>query len=81
MEENNDSFIIIDVLNDGSYVKVIPEERKIIGYSTKNRGGVPDNFKNYFIVIFDKPLPTVPFLTRKGWTRINRRSIASIRGR
>ncbi len=27
----------------------------VIGYSTKNRGGVPENFKNYFVVIFDKP--------------------------
>ncbi len=53
--ENDDSFIVIDALNDGSYVKVIPEERKVIGYSTKNSGGVPDNFKNYFVVIFDKP--------------------------
>ncbi len=53
--ENNDSFVVIDALDDNSYVKIIPEEGKIIGYSTKNSGGVPDNFKNYFVVVFDKP--------------------------
>ena len=45
--ENDSSFVVIDALNDSSYVKVIPEEKKVIGYSTKNRGGVPENFKNY----------------------------------
>ena len=45
----------MDALDKGSYVKVIPEENKIIGYTTKNSGGVPDNFKNYFIIQFDKP--------------------------
>lgn len=53
--ENDHSYIIVDALDKGSYVKVIPEENKIIGYTTKNSGGVPDNFKNYFIIQFDKP--------------------------
>ena len=53
--ENDHSYIVVDALDKGSYVKVIPEENKIIGYTTKNRGGVPDNFKNYFIIQFDKP--------------------------
>ena len=46
---------MVDALDKGSYIKVIPEENKIIGYSTKNSGGVPDNFKNYFVIEFDKP--------------------------
>ncbi len=53
--ENDHSYIVVDALNKGSYIKVIPEENKIIGYSTKNSGGVPDNFKNYFVIEFDKP--------------------------
>ncbi|RHJ83900.1 GH92 family glycosyl hydrolase [Parabacteroides sp. AM08-6] len=53
--ENDHSYIVVDALDNGSYIKVIPEENKIIGYTTKNSGGVPDNFKNYFIVEFDKP--------------------------
>ena len=57
--ESQNSFVTIDAFDKGSYVKVIPEENKIIGYTTKNSGGVPDNFKNYFVVIFDKPFTYV----------------------
>ena len=52
--ENKQSNIIIDAFDNGSYVKVIPSENKVIGYTTKNSGGVPDNFKNYFVIEFDK---------------------------
>lgn len=48
------SYVTIDAFDKGSYIKVIPEERKIIGYTTKNSGGVPANFKNYFVIVFDK---------------------------
>jgi len=49
------AFIVVDAFDNGSYIKIIPEEKKIIGYTTKNSGGVPDNFKNYFVIVFDKP--------------------------
>lgn len=52
---SDESYVIIDAFNKGSYVKIIPEENKIIGYTTRNSGGVPENFKNYFVVVFDKP--------------------------
>jgi predicted alpha-1,2-mannosidase len=48
------SFIVIDAFDKGSYIKIIPGERKIIGYSSANSGGVPSNFKNYFVVYFDR---------------------------
>tara|TARA_R110000796_G_scaffold67449_5_gene154872 strand:- start:147294 stop:149588 length:2295 start_codon:yes stop_codon:yes gene_type:complete len=51
--ENEESYIIVDAFDRGSYVKIIPEERKIIGYTTRNSGGVPENFKNYFVIKFD----------------------------
>ena len=50
----NDSYIVVDAFDKGSYVKIIPEEQKIIGYTTRNSGGVPENFKNYFVIVFDK---------------------------
>lgn len=53
--KSDSSYVLIDAFDKGSYIKVISEEHKIIGYSTKNSGGVPDNFKNYFVVKFDKP--------------------------
>lgn len=53
--ENDHAYVVVDPFDKGSYVKVIPSENKIIGYTTKNSGGVPDNFKNYFVIKFDKP--------------------------
>lgn len=53
--DSENSFIVADAFDKGSYVKVIPEENKIVGYTTRNSGGVPDNFKNYFVIVFDKP--------------------------
>lgn len=53
--ENDHSYIVVDAMDKGSYIKIIPEENKIMGYTTKNSGGVPENFKNYFIIEFDKP--------------------------
>lgn len=52
---NEGSYIVVDAFDRGSYVRIIPEEQKIIGYTTRNSGGVPDNFRNYFVLTFDKP--------------------------
>jgi predicted alpha-1,2-mannosidase len=53
--KDENSYVIVDAFDNGSYVKILPEEKRIIGYTTKNSGGVPDNFKNYFVIEFDKP--------------------------
>lgn len=50
-----ESFVAIDAFDKGSFIKAIPSENKIIGYTTKNSGGVPANFKNYFVIQFEKP--------------------------
>ncbi len=52
--ENQKSFILIDAFDKGSYVEIIPQKNAIIGYTTRNSGGVPENFKNYFVIVFDK---------------------------
>lgn len=57
--KTKDAYVVVDALDNGSYIKVIPSERKIIGYTTKNSGGVPENFKNYFVLKFDKPFTYV----------------------
>ena len=48
------SYVVVDAFDKGSYVKIMPKERMIVGYTTKNSGGVPHNFKNYFVIKFDK---------------------------
>lgn len=53
--QNDSSFVVVDAYDKGSYVKVLPAERKIVGYTTRNSGGVPTDFRNYFVVEFDKP--------------------------
>ena len=53
--ETDKSYVVIDAFDRGSYVKVIPEQNKIVGYTTRNSGGVPRNFKNWFVIEFDKP--------------------------
>lgn len=45
--------VVIDAFDKGSYIQVIPSERKVIGFSTRNSGGVPDNFRNYFVIEFN----------------------------
>lgn len=52
--ESETSGVVIDAFDNGSYIKVIPEERAVIGFTTKNSGGVPDNFRNWFVIKFDK---------------------------
>ena len=61
--ENQQSWVLVDAFDRGSYVKLIPSENKIIGYTTRNSGGVPENFKNYFVVVFDKP-----FVSSEVWS-------------
>lgn len=53
--ETDKAFVVVDAFDDGSAVEVLPEQNMIVGYTTKNSGGVPDNFKNYFVVKFSKP--------------------------
>jgi predicted alpha-1,2-mannosidase len=52
--DSEESYIMLDAFYKGSMVKIIPEERKIIGYCRNNSGGVPENFHNYFVAEFDK---------------------------
>src|SRR5699024_3187048 len=51
--------VLLDAFDDGSKVTVDLKENRIYGYTTKNSGGVPDNFKNYFVLEFDRPFAEV----------------------
>jgi predicted alpha-1,2-mannosidase len=53
--KSDSSFVVIDAFDRGSYVKIIPSERKIVGYSTRHSWGPLKNFKNYFVIYIDKP--------------------------
>ncbi|HDR50283.1 MAG TPA: glycoside hydrolase family 92 protein, partial [Mariniphaga anaerophila] len=62
--ENDSSFVLVDAFDRGSFIKIIPSENKIVGYTTRNSGGVPENFKNYFVIVFDKP-----FTSAQVWSK------------
>ena len=53
------SYIVIDALDDGSYVEVQKDRNRIVGYSTKNTGGVSADFKNWFVIELDTPFEYV----------------------
>ena len=54
--KTDEAYVVVDAYDKGSYIKVIPAERKIVGYSTRYaRGPLPKNFKNWFVIYFDKP--------------------------
>jgi len=60
--KSDSSFLVVDAFDKGSYVKIIPGERKIIGYSTRYSRGPLPNFRNYFVIYVDKP-----FTVSYGW--------------
>lgn len=63
--KSDESYIVIDAFEskrDGSYIKIIPSERKIVGYSTRYSRGPLPNFKNYFVIYVDKD-----FTVNKTW--------------
>ncbi len=53
--KTDSSFIVVDAYDKGSYIKVIPGQNKIVGYSTRYAAGQLKNFKNYFVIYVDKP--------------------------
>lgn len=56
---SDSAYLVVDPFDKGSWVKVIPEENKITGYSTKYARGKLVNFKNYFVLKFDKAFDNV----------------------
>ena len=51
--ENSQSNIVIDAFDGGSQVKADAGRRAVTGYTVKNSGGVPQNFRNYFVIKVD----------------------------
>lgn len=54
-EQDGDSYVVLDAFHNNSEVEIIPSENKIVGICRNHNGGVPDNFANYFVIVFDRP--------------------------
>jgi len=53
--KTDSAFVVIDAFDKGTEVKIIPEKNMVVGYSTRYSRGKLKNFKNYFVIVFDKP--------------------------
>ena len=67
--------VIVDAFDKGSYVRLLPDKRTIVGYTTKNSGGVPDNFKNYFVIVFDRDFNTARLADGKKLLATNKQEL------
>jgi len=54
-----DSYLVVDAFDKGSAIEIQPRQCRIVGKTTRNSGGVPDNFANYFVMEFDRPFEYV----------------------
>ena len=52
--KSDDAHIVLDAYDGGSMVSVDAKRRRITGYVRNNSGGVPDNFRNWFVAEFDR---------------------------
>lgn len=52
--ETDSAFVVVDAFDRGSSISIDKKNNRIVGYTTRNSGGVPQNFRYYFVVEFDK---------------------------
>lgn len=71
--ESDASYILLDAFTGGSMVTIMPDKRTVTGYCRNNHGGVPANFHNYFVAVFDKD-----FTSAHTWndTTLNKNSLS-----
>lgn len=57
--DNNTGYLLFDGFHKGSSFKYNASENTITGYTSYNSGGVPANFKNYFVIQLDNQVQSV----------------------
>lgn len=63
--ESDESGVVIDAFDRGSRVEIV-DANTVVGYTTRNSGGVPENFRNWFVIRFDKPFAGVELTDNPG---------------
>lgn len=53
--QSQERWVVVDAFDAGSQLQQAGPQR-IVGYSRKNSGGVPEGFRNYLVVEFDRPI-------------------------
>ena len=54
--ETSEARVVIDAFDAGSHVAVDSKARRVTGITTRNSGGVPENFKNFFVIDCSHPI-------------------------
>ena len=57
--ETDEARVVVDAFDNRSFVAVQADRQRVVGYTTKNSGGVPEGFKNYFVIEFSHPITFV----------------------
>lgn len=52
--ESDASYVLLDAFPGGSFLRILPQQRRIIGYTRNHTGKTQSNFACYFILEFDK---------------------------
>jgi len=72
--DSRTSAVVLDAADPDAVIEIV-DDHTIKGYTTNNHGGVPENFRNYFLAVFDKAFASasvngdeavVQFDTRRG---------------
>lgn len=48
--------VVIDAYDGGSALRLLPDRRTVCGWTSRNSGGVPAGFRNWFVVRFDRDI-------------------------
>ncbi|MBK1884053.1 GH92 family glycosyl hydrolase [Luteolibacter pohnpeiensis] len=74
-EQSGEGYIVVDPFDGGPEIKISPDQRTVTGICRNNHGGVPDNFANHFVIVFDQPFTAYgtwdDFSTKAGETEIS----------
>ncbi len=61
--ETDEAGVVIDAFDCGSMLRLV-DRNTVVGYTTRNSGGVPDNFRNWFVVRFDHEVGAIEMTDR-----------------
>jgi predicted alpha-1,2-mannosidase len=62
------AWMVIDGFDKGSHIRILTGENAVVGYTTRNSGGVATNFRNYFVIRFNKPFRLARAWSERGIT-------------
>lgn len=52
--------LVVDCFDDEGYIKILPEQRKVVGfskyYAPNNKAQLPENFATHFVMTFDRDI-------------------------